>query len=111
MGLFAAGQVVVLPFPYSDLTGQKFRPVLLLASAGHDDWVICQITSNPFADPFAIELNEDSFSSGHLSHTSYVRPAKLFTAHSSIIALHSGVLKDSVFQTVREAVIRVFRQA
>ena len=109
MGLFAAGQVVVLPFPYSDLTGNKFRPVLLLASAGHDDWVICQITSNPFSDPTAIELTDDSFSSGRLQHTSYVRPSKLFTAHSSLVVARPGTLKDHVFQNIRRAVIDVFR--
>jgi mRNA interferase MazF len=109
MGPFAAGQVVVLPFPYSDLSGQKLRPVLLLASAGYDDWVISQITSNPFSDPFAVQLTEKEFSSGGLGHTSYVRPAKLFTAHSSLIAANRGALRPRVFEEIREAVIAVFR--
>lgn len=47
MGAFAAGQVVLLPFPFSDLTRSKLRPALLLADAGRDDWIACQITSNP----------------------------------------------------------------
>ena len=109
MGLFAAGQVVILPFPYSDLTGQKLRPVLLLATAGHQDWVICQITSNPFTDPFAISLTQHSFSSGGLRHTSYVRPSKLFTANQSLIASRSGTLRDDVLEAVREAVIDVIQ--
>lgn len=37
MGAFAAGQVVLLPFPFSDLTRSKLRPALLLADAGRDD--------------------------------------------------------------------------
>jgi len=49
MGAFAAGQVVVLPFPFSDLTRNKFRPALLLADARRGDWIACQITSNAFA--------------------------------------------------------------
>ena len=109
MGLFAAGQVVAVPFPYSDLSGNKLRPVLLLASAGHDDWIISQITSNPFADPLAIPLTPTSFASGGLRHTSYVRPAKLFTANETLIAAHLGVLKGEVLQQVRESVIAVIR--
>jgi hypothetical protein len=31
MGAFARGQVITLPFPYSDLSAQKLRPALLLA--------------------------------------------------------------------------------
>lgn len=109
MGLPAAGQIVVLPFPYSDLTGHKLRPTLLLAPAGHGDWVICQITSNPFSDPSAIQITQSSFAEGGLRHTSYVRPPKLFTAHSSLIAAHSGTLKDEVFQQILETVAAVFR--
>lgn len=109
MGILAAGQVVVLPFPYSDLTGHKLRPVLLLASVEHGDWVICQITSNPFSDPLAIPLTQASFTSGGLQHTSYVRPSKLFTAHMSLIAAHAGTLKDDVLDAIRESVISVFR--
>jgi mRNA interferase MazF len=109
MGLPTAGQIVVLPFPYSDLTGHKLRPALLLAPAGHGDWVICQITSNPFSDPHAIQITQSSFATGGLRHTSYLRPPKLFTAHHSLIVAHAGTLKDEVFQQMLEAVAAVFR--
>ena len=55
MGAFAAGPVVVLPFPFSDLTRNKFRPALLLADVGRGDWIACQIKSNAFADTLAID--------------------------------------------------------
>lgn len=107
MGLFAAGQVVILPFPYSDLTGQKHRPVLLLASARHNDWIICQITSNPYSDPMAVPLSVGSFASGGLHHTSYARPSKLFTANESLIIAQAGTLNDSTLRAVRDAVVAV----
>lgn len=46
MGTFAAGQVVVLPFPFSDLSRKKLRPALLLVDAGRGEWIACQITSD-----------------------------------------------------------------
>ena len=111
MGLLAAGQVVVLPFPYSDLSNQKLRPALLLAKAGHEDWIACQITSNPFADPLAIELTATSFAIGCLRHTSYARPAKLFTAHESLFAAQLGILTPAVLSAVREAVVSALRSS
>ena len=105
MGLLAAGQVVVLPFPYSDLTRQKLRPALLLASAGHQDWIACQITSNPFADPLAIELTPASFATGGLRHVSYARPAKLFTAHASLFVAQIGTLTQMALDATRDATI------
>jgi mRNA interferase MazF len=68
MGLFAAGQVVALPFPFSDHSRSKYRPALLLAVAGRDDWIACQITSNPYSDPRALELTEKDFAHGRLAH-------------------------------------------
>jgi mRNA interferase MazF len=42
-----AGQIVLTPFPYTDLSGAKLRPVLMLrqASARFDDWLVCVVSS------------------------------------------------------------------
>jgi mRNA interferase MazF len=71
----------LLPFPYSDLSAQKMRPALLLADAGRGDWVLCQITSKPYADSYAIELTQTAFEQGSLQRISYARPSKLFTGN------------------------------
>ena len=84
MGAFAAGQVVVLPFPFSDLTRNKFRPALLLGDAGRGDWIACQITSNAYADARAITVDHADFVSGGLQRLSYARPGKLFTARRGL---------------------------
>jgi mRNA interferase MazF len=104
MGAFAAGQVVLLPFPFSDLSRSKLRPALLLANAGRTDWIACQITSNPYADTFAIELTNASFRTGSLRRVSYVRPGKLFTANESLIAANVGSLKPETLNRVGNAV-------
>lgn len=40
--------VVVIPFPFSDLSGTKLRPAVVMADAGRGDWLLCQVTSNPY---------------------------------------------------------------
>jgi mRNA interferase MazF len=93
MGTFAAGQVVIVHFPFSDLTASKLRPAVVLAEAGRSDWILCQITSKSYGDEKAISLDATDFAQGSLRLTSFVvRPGKLFTAHSSLVANQVGEL-------------------
>ena len=41
------GAVVLVRFPFSDLSETKLRPAVLLADAERGDWVLCQVTSKP----------------------------------------------------------------
>ena len=107
MAAFAAGQVVLVTFPFTDLSNTRLRPALVLADAGRGDWVLCQITSNPFADPYAVELTASDFQSGSLHLTSYVRPSKLFTGNRSLISSQVGTLTLEAFQEILDAVIRL----
>ncbi len=107
MGAFAIGQVVVLPFPFSNLEQNKNRPALLLANVGRGDWIVCQITSKSYADKRAIEISDDDFSTGSLQRLSYARAGKLFTAHESLFSGIAGKLKSDKLQQIKNAVIEV----
>ena len=93
MGSLAAGQVVIVHFPFSDLTTSKLRPAIVLAQAGRGDWILCQITSKSYGDSSAISLDISDFSNGSLHRASFVRPGKLFTAHHSLVANQVGALQ------------------
>jgi mRNA interferase MazF len=40
MGAFTSLQIVLLPFPFSDLSASKLRPALILADADKGDWIL-----------------------------------------------------------------------
>jgi mRNA interferase MazF len=101
--------VILLPFPFSDLSESKLRPALLLAAAGRGDWLLCQITSNPYADARAVMLVEDDFAQGGLQRTSHARASKLFTAHESLFRGAVGELKTERHAQVVEAVVALVR--
>ena len=66
MGRFVKGEVVVMPFPFSDLSRAKRRPALVLAELEGEDRILCQITSQPVRDRDAISLAEVDFEVGGL---------------------------------------------
>lgn len=107
MAALAAGQVILVTFPFSDLSDTKLRPALVLADAGRGDWILCQITSNAFADSNAVELTTSDFQTGSLHRTSYARPSKLFTGNRSLISSQLGLLTQEALQDVLDTLIRL----
>lgn len=103
----ATGDVVLVPFPFSDLTGTKLRPAVCLADVGRGDWVLCQVTSNPYGDPHAVTLQAADFAKGGLPVVSYARPGKLFTAHAGLLLRVVGQLTPSALDGVRTSVVRL----
>ena len=91
----SAGEVVLVPFPFSDLSQSKLRPAVCLADAGRGDWVLCQITGSPYGDPSAVPLEAADFSSGGLLVASFARPGKLFTASSGLFVRSVGTLSPA----------------
>ena len=99
------GDVVVVPFPFSDLSGSKRRPALILAELRGDDIILCQITTRARAG-YAIDLAAQDFELGGILHDSEARPDKLFTAKRSLILsvvgrLNTAKLSEIVQRTVR----------
>jgi mRNA interferase MazF len=106
---FAIGEVVLVPFPFSDLSQSKVRPAVCLADAGRGDWILCQITSNPYGDLRAVPLNAPDFASGGLLVASFARPGKLFTAHGALVVRSVGIFTPAASARVLSAVLAVLQ--
>ncbi len=103
----AAGAVVLVRFPFSDLSQTKVRPAVVLADAGRGDSILCQITSKPYGDASAIELTNAAFATGSLRVISFARPAKLFTANQNLITSQVGKLKPDALRSIVQAVASI----
>lgn len=100
----AAGAIVLVPFPFSDLSQAKLRPTVVLANAGRGDWILCQMTSSPYGDPRAIPITDPDLESGSLRVASYARPAKLFTASAALMVAQVAQLKPDLFEEILKTV-------
>ncbi len=105
----SARTVVLVSFPFSDLSQTKLRPAVVLADAGRDDWILCQITSKAYGDTHALALSVDDFVTGSLRAPSHVRPSKLFTANDTLIVAQIGELKADSFRHIIETTISILR--
>ncbi|MFP4102285.1 type II toxin-antitoxin system PemK/MazF family toxin [Coleofasciculus sp.] len=110
MARFVKGDVVVVPFPFSDLTQAKRRPALVVAVLSGDDLILCQITSQAVTDEYAVVIESDDFSSGGLRQSSNVRPNRLFTADKQIILYKAGQLKLEKMNQVIARIVEILQQ-
>ncbi len=110
MARFVKGDVVVVPFPFSDLTQAKRRPALVIAGLEGDDLILCQITSQLIKDKYAISINDDNFETGSLKQPSNVRPNRIFTTDSHIVLYRVGNLKMQKLTEIIEKIIEIIRK-
>ena len=109
MARFVKGDVVVVPFPFSDLTHSKRRPALVIAELTGKDVILCQITSQWINDEYAILIDNTDFDEGTLNQRSHIRPNRIFTADSSIILYSVGHLNKKRIDDVIDKLIEILR--
>ncbi len=106
---YRQGDIVLVSFPFTDLTSSKRRPALVLSpdtfNAAGKDLVLAAITSRITDDPNSVYLRRGDFARGRLPKASMVKTTKLFTMHSSLIAKRICALRiekmEEVLQSVR----------
>jgi mRNA interferase MazF len=104
---FVKGDVVVVPFPFSDLTQAKRRPALIVSVLEGNDVILCQITSRTVKDRYAISLADNDFASGGLRQRSNIRPNRIFTADRNIVLYVAGHLKEEKLKDVIKKIIDI----
>ncbi|OIO74446.1 MAG: growth inhibitor PemK [Elusimicrobia bacterium CG1_02_37_114] len=109
MAEFIKGDIVVVPFPFSDLTQSKRRPALVITVLEGDDIILCQITSQRVKDKYAVLIDDNDFSDGSLKQPSNIRPNRIFTADKNIILYRIGHLKPEKMNKIIEKTIDIIR--
>ena len=108
MGKPVIGEVVVLPFPQTDLQAGKRRPALVVADLAGEDLILCQITTQSRRDSYSVALSTTDFQRGRLNVDSFVRANRLFTVDHSVIIYTAGMVKSSKLDEVRARIRWLF---
>lgn len=108
MERFVKGDVVVLPFPYTDFSSVKKRPAVVVANLRGQNVILAQITTNQRNDEDLINLRKKDFSSGSLNADSFIIASLLFTSDASRIAYKAGKIKQDKIKEVQNKLVEVF---
>jgi mRNA interferase MazF len=101
------GEVVLIRFPFSDLSNFKIRPALVIANLEGEDVMVCQISSKERKDSHAVLLSGDNFQEGRLRENSSIRPNKIFTASKAIVFDKVGRVKKEKTREVENKIVEI----
>jgi len=101
------GDIVVVPFPFSDLSSVKIRPALVVAILPGRDVILCMITTFPHSEWNTIPIDESDIEVGHFRQQSYIRPARLFTADRIRIIYKIGSFKRELTERATQALVSI----
>jgi mRNA-degrading endonuclease toxin of MazEF toxin-antitoxin module len=108
---YKRGHIVLVPFPFTDLSSSKRRPTLVISPDAFNDQmqdiVVAAITSQLGPD-HAITIEEGDCLDGALPKTSVVKLAKVFTIHSTLVIKKICVLQQEKLDAVLGELRRFF---
>ena len=105
------GDIIWAPYPFTDLTQAKLRPVLVVADVRdvrEDDWIVCEITSGRARHIREIPIARGDMQTGQLHRGSKVRPDRLATLDEKVFEDTIGRLTDAKLAEVLGAVRGLF---
>ncbi len=111
MGTFRRGDIVLFPFPYTDLSHRKLRPCLVISTEMGEDILLCQITSKKIRkDKYSVEIKQSNTIDGSLQIDSYIRANMIFTASKAQILKKLCMIKNKQYKEVVNIINNLIRK-
>ncbi len=103
--IFNQGDILIVPFPFSDLSTVRQRPVLVLSNLKYnkssEDLVTCGITSNIKDSNYSMLIDNKNLLEGSIPIKSRIKVDKLFTLHRNIVIKKIGRLNKETFDRIK----------
>ena len=104
-------EIYLVPFPFSDLSAVKQRPILVLSNAAfhtaQQDVVVCQITSNISDDRYSVPLEQADLETGILKVASKIKPYRIAAVAQRLIGKRIGRVTGKKFAEALNALQKV----
>ena len=99
------GDIVLIPIPFTDLSSQKRRPVIVISNNSYndktDDIVVVAMTSNPETVDYSFTVTSSDLEKGTLNRPGKVRVDKIYTLSQSIVVKTFGRVNAATLDSIR----------
>jgi mRNA interferase MazF len=99
--------IVLIPIPFSDLSSNKKRPVIIISNDGYNknnfDIIVVAITSNLiFKNEYCLEIDNNNLEKGTLPKKSQIRCDKIYTLSKNIVAKKFNNVNEETYQLIKQ---------
>jgi mRNA interferase MazF len=109
--VFKQGEILIVPFPFSDLSTIRQRPVLVISNNKYnensEDIITCGITSNIKDSQFSVLIDNNNLLEGNIPIKSRIKVDKLFTLEKNIVIKKIARVKEEIFNQVKNEFYRL----
>jgi len=109
--MYKQGDILLVPLPFTDLSSQKRRPVLVLSKDDYnnvaDDLIVVAITSYIDSKPYNVLLSNNDMADGTLKVDFCIRADKIYTLSQSIVVKHFGKVKSEIIEKTKNKIFEV----
>ncbi len=99
------GDIVLIPIPFTDLSSQKRRPVIVVSNNAYNrktaDLIVVAMTSNPTPVEYSFSITSSDLEKGSLNRPSKVRVDKIYTLAQSIVVKVFGRVNAATLDRIR----------
>ncbi|OGG72913.1 hypothetical protein A2755_04070 [Candidatus Wolfebacteria bacterium RIFCSPHIGHO2_01_FULL_48_22] len=103
------GRIVLVPFPFTDLSGQKVRPALILHVSRGEDCIVAFITSGVPKKKYPFDVRIKASSRNGLKLDSVIKIDKIATLQKKIVIGELGTLESVAMQAVDRAIRKLLQ--
>lgn len=100
------GDILLIPIPFTDLSSQKRRPVIVVSNNLYNqktaDIVVVAMTSNPASADYSFPITSADLEKGTLNRPGKVRVDKIYTLSQSIVVKTFGRVNETTLERIRQ---------
>jgi mRNA interferase MazF len=109
------GAIVLIPIPFTDLSSQRRRPVIVISNNGYhrktSDMVVVAMTSNPHHANYSFTIDTPDLEQGRLNHPGTVRVDRIYTLSQALIVKTFGRVNGHALERIREHLVMLVASA
>lgn len=106
--------VLLVPFPFSDQSGRKVRPVVVISNEDFnrysDDILVIGLTSNLTKDKYSLDMDNNDLEEGKLFTKCYIKVENILKIDKELVLKKIGRIKKEKFSKTINILLTIIKE-